>query len=149
MSPTKGIIASPSSTFRNSAHISQPRLFGTMAGSPSQALAKRSTDNALMPPPPPPKRQKRPAKVLDEDVYTDALSHIIARDFFPGLVESEAQQQYLTALDSKNNDWIREAGRNLTQVMTPGPDGRRRQGSEQADHSRDLIQQSSHMSIPS
>jgi protein DGCR14 len=99
-----------------------------MAGSTSQALTKRSTDNALMPPPPPPKRQKRPAKVLDENVYTDALSHIIARDFFPGLVESQAQQQYLTALDSNNNDWIREAGRNLAQVMTPGPDGRRRQG---------------------
>lgn len=81
-----------------------------------------------MPPPPPPKRQKRPAKVLDEDVYSDALSHIIARDFFPGLIESEAQQEYLSALDSNNNDWIREAGRNLTQVMTPGPDGRRRQG---------------------
>lgn len=99
-----------------------------MAGTSSQALAKRSTDNALMPPPPPPKRQKRPAKVLDEDVYSDALSHIIARDFFPGLIESEAQQEYMSALDSNNNDWIREAGRNLTQVMTPGPDGRRRQG---------------------
>lgn len=99
-----------------------------MASSSSQALAKRSHDNALMPPPPPPKRQKRPAKVLDEDVYSDALSHIIARDFFPGLVESEAQQQYLSALDSNNDDWIREAGRNLTQVMTPGPDGRRRHG---------------------
>lgn len=98
-----------------------------MVGSPSQALTKRSTDNALMPPPPPPKRQKRPAKVLDEDVYTEALSHIIARDFFPGLLESQAQQEYLTALDSDNNEWIRDAGRNLTQVMTPGPDGRRKQ----------------------
>jgi protein DGCR14 len=103
-------------------------VFFAMVGSPSQALAKRSTDNALMLPPPPPKRQKRPAKVLDEDVYTDALSHIIARDFFPGLLESQAQQEYLTALDSNNNEWIRDAGRNLTQVMTPGPDGRRRLG---------------------
>jgi len=82
----------------------------------------------LMPPPPPPKRQKRPPKVLDEDVYSDALSHIIARDFFPGLLETEAQQEYMQALDSKNDDWIREAGRNLRQVMTPGPDGRRRMG---------------------
>ncbi|KAK4580153.1 hypothetical protein LTR86_000356 [Recurvomyces mirabilis] len=90
------------------------------------AVAKRKTDVALMPPPPLPKRQKRPAKVLDEDVYSDALSHIIARDYFPGLLESEAQQEYLTALDSNNNDWIRDAGRKLTQVMTPGPDGRRR-----------------------
>ncbi|KAK5155674.1 hypothetical protein LTS14_005935 [Recurvomyces mirabilis] len=89
-------------------------------------VAKCKMDVALMPPPPLPKRQKRPAKVLDEDVYSDALSHIIARDYFPGLLESEAQQEYLTALDSNNNDWIRDAGRKLTQVMTPGPGGRRR-----------------------
>ncbi|KAK0269014.1 hypothetical protein LTR91_010641 [Friedmanniomyces endolithicus] len=92
----------------------------------STAITKRSADNLLMPPPPLPKRQKRPPKVLDEDVYSDALSHIVARDFFPGLLESEAQQEYLSALDSNNNDWIRDAGRKLTQVMTPGPEGRRR-----------------------
>lgn len=94
----------------------------------SQALTKRNSDSALMPPPPPPKRIKRPAKVLDEDVYTDALSHIIARDFFPGLLETQAQQEYLEALDSNNNDWIREAGRKLHQAMTPGPGGRGRRG---------------------
>ena len=99
-----------------------------MAELPSIALTKRSRDTALMPPPPPPKRQKRPKNVLDEDVYSDALSHIVARDFFPGLLETEAQQTYIEALDSKNNDWIREAGRKLTQVMTPIPDGRRRMG---------------------
>lgn len=95
---------------------------------PSQALTKCNTDSALMPPPPPPKRIKRPAKVLDEDVYTDALSHIIARDFFPGLLETQAQHEYLEALDSKNNDWIRDAGRRLHQAMTPGPGGRSRRG---------------------
>lgn len=99
-----------------------------MANSPSQALTKRSMETALMPPPPPPKRQKRPAKVLDEDVYSDALDHIIARDFFPGLLETEAQQDYMAALDSNNNDWIRESGRKLTQVMTPGPNDRFRRG---------------------
>ncbi|MCJ1373595.1 hypothetical protein MMC20_004823 [Loxospora ochrophaea] len=100
-----------------------------MASTPSsQALAKRSSDSALMPPPPPPKRIKRPAKVLDEDSYTDALSHIIARDFFPGLVETESQQYYLNALESKNPEWISEASQKLTQVMTPGPDGRRLRG---------------------
>lgn len=81
-----------------------------------------------MPPPPPPKRQKRPAKVLDEEVYADALSHIIARDFFPGLLEMEAQTEYMEALDSKNNDWVREAGRKLTHVMTPMREGQRRKG---------------------
>ncbi|KAF7187622.1 Splicing factor ESS-2-like [Pseudocercospora fuligena] len=99
-----------------------------MASSNSQTLAKRNSDSALMPPPPPPKRQKRPAKVLDEDVYAEAVSHIIARDFFPGLLETEAQKEYMDALDSDNKDWIREAGRNLTSVMTPGPDSRRGSG---------------------
>ena len=94
----------------------------------SQALTKRSSDTALMPPPPAPKRIKRPAKVLDEDTYTDALSHIIARDFFPGLLETQTQQEYLDALESQDNAWIAEAGRKLTQVMTPGPDGRRVRG---------------------
>ena len=81
-----------------------------------------------MPPPPPPKRIKRPAKVLDEDDYTDALSHIIARDFFPGLLETESKQEYLDALDSQDNEWIASASKKLTEVMTPGPDGRRLRG---------------------
>ncbi|KAL2351276.1 nuclear protein DGCR14 [Cryomyces antarcticus] len=92
------------------------------------ALTKRSNDTALMPPPPPPKRIKRPATVLEEDVYTDALSHIIARDFFPGLLESETTQEYLDAIDAQDSAWIAEAGRKLTEVMTPGPDGRRLRG---------------------
>ena len=96
--------------------------------SPSKALAKRSLDTSLMPPPPPPKRIKRPAKVLDEDDYTDALSHIIARDFFPGLLETESKQEYLDALDSHDSQWIAAAGRKLTEVMTPGPDGRKLRG---------------------
>lgn len=101
----------------------------TMAStSTSQTLTKRASDSALMPPPPPPKRIKRPAKVIDEDTYTDALSHIIARDFFPGLVEIESKQDYLNALDSQDHDWIAAAGRKLTEVMTPGPDGRRHRG---------------------
>ncbi|KAF2397131.1 hypothetical protein EJ06DRAFT_454340, partial [Trichodelitschia bisporula] len=92
------------------------------------ALVKRSADVALMGPPPPPKRIKRPSTVLDEDTYTKALSHIIARDFFPGLQETEAQQEYLDALESKDGAWIAEAGQTLTQAMTPGPDGRRYRG---------------------
>ena len=98
------------------------------SSSPSKALAKRSLDSSLMPPPPPPKRIKRPVKVLDEDDYTDALSHIIARDFFPGLLEIESKQDYLNALDSQDHEWVTAAGRKLTEVMTPGPDGRRLRG---------------------
>lgn len=96
-----------------------------MATEPSKTLTKRSAENSLMPPPPPPKRIKRPATVLDEDTYTGALSHIIARDFFPGLLESQTQQEYLDAVESKDKEWINEAGRKLSQIMTPGPEGRR------------------------
>lgn len=99
-----------------------------MASPPSQALVKRS-DGQLMPPPPPPKRIKRPATVLDEDVYTDALSHIIARDFFPGLLETQTKQEYLDALESKDKEWIRSSKQKLADVMrtpTPGSNARRR-----------------------
>ncbi|KAH8598013.1 nuclear protein DGCR14 [Bisporella sp. PMI_857] len=91
-----------------------------MALQPSQssALARRSADTQLMPPPP--KRIKRPKNVIDEDSYTDALSEIIARDFFPGLLESETQQEYLDAQESGDKVWISSAGRRLAQVMTPG-----------------------------
>lgn len=81
-------------------------------------VCKRSSDMALMPPPSV-KKIKRPKKVLDEDSYTEALSRIIARDFFPGLLEAETQQEYLDALESKDNAWIASAGRRLQHVMTP------------------------------
>jgi protein DGCR14 len=85
-----------------------------------KALARRATDVELMPPPPPTKRIKRPRNVIDEDSYTDAISEIIARDFFPGLLETETQQEYLDALESRDSAWIQSSGRRLQQVMTPG-----------------------------
>ncbi|KAF9881328.1 nuclear protein Es2 [Colletotrichum karsti] len=87
---------------------------------PSNALVRKRTDTDLMPPPPPAKKIKRPKKVIDEDTYTDALSKIIARDFFPGLLEAETQQEYLDALESKDAAWISSAGHRLQRVMTPG-----------------------------
>ncbi len=95
----------------------------------STALTKRQSpsSSALMGPPPPPKRIKRPPKVLNEDDYTDALSEIIARDYFPGLLESKTQQEYLTALESNDPAWIADAGAKLREVMTPGPHTRSRQ----------------------
>jgi protein DGCR14 len=72
-----------------------------------------------MPPPPPRKRQKRPAIVLDEDEYAQAVSDIIARDYFPALYEMQAQTDYIEAVESNDKDWIREAGVRLTQAMTP------------------------------
>lgn len=88
--------------------------------SASALVRKRAAELALMPPPPPAKKIKRPKKVIDEEAYTDALSTIIARDFFPGLLESETQQEYLDALESKDKSWINNASRRLKQVMTPG-----------------------------
>ncbi|KAE8825406.1 hypothetical protein HRS9139_08516 [Pyrenophora teres f. teres] len=97
-----------------------------MSASHSTALTKRSASNALMAPPPAPKRIKRPSVVLDEDTYVSAVSHIIRRDFFPGLAEADAQREYLNAVESKDKSWIREAGKKLTQVMTPVPSGHRK-----------------------
>ena len=85
----------------------------------SKSLVRRSTDDVALMPPPPVKRIKRPPKVLDEDDYTSALSDIIARDYFPGLRETQAQQDYLTALDSRDGGWIAEAGQKLREAMTP------------------------------
>ncbi|KAH6658781.1 nuclear protein Es2-domain-containing protein [Verticillium dahliae] len=87
---------------------------------PTQALVRKRADTDLMPPPPPTKKIKRPKKVIDEDAYTDALSQIIARDFFPGLLETETKQEYLDALESKDAAWISNAGQRLQRVMTPG-----------------------------
>ncbi|KAK2601939.1 hypothetical protein QQS21_004530 [Conoideocrella luteorostrata] len=90
------------------------------SGSPAMALVRKRAGTDLMPAPPPVKKIKRPKKVLDEDSYTEALSQIIARDFFPGLLETEIQQEYLDALESKDVAWISSAGRRLQHVMTPG-----------------------------
>ncbi|KAK4948221.1 hypothetical protein LTR28_007467 [Elasticomyces elasticus] len=93
-----------------------------MAACTPRALTKRNAETALMPPPPPPppKRIKRPTQALDEETYASAISHIVARDFFPGVLEARAQQEYLDALDSHDGAWIREAGRRVRVLMTPG-----------------------------
>ena len=90
----------------------------TLESAKSGALVRRSNDTELMPPPP--KRIKRPKNVIDEESYTDAISEIIARDFFPGLLEAETQQEYLDAQESGNREWISSASRRLSQLMTPG-----------------------------
>ncbi|XWW96582.1 hypothetical protein V2A60_004559 [Cordyceps javanica] len=84
----------------------------------SNAIIRKRQDTELMAPPPPVKKIKRPREVLDEDSYTNALSQIIARDFFPGLLETEIQQEYLDALDSKDAAWISSAGQRLRHVNT-------------------------------
>ncbi|KAL6243291.1 hypothetical protein RBB50_009843 [Rhinocladiella similis] len=93
----------------------------------STALVRRSSaqDVAAMPPPPF-KRIKRPPKVLDEDEYTSALSDIIARDYFPGLLESQAQHEYLAALESDNDSWIAEAAQKLREAALPASSSSKR-----------------------
>lgn len=57
--------------------------------------------------------------VLDEDEYTEALSHIIARDFFPSLVHIGATNEYLDALKSHDPELIGATVRRLEQLSTP------------------------------
>ena len=96
-----------------------------MATSTGNSLVKRKVAELALMPPPPVKRIRRPTTVLDEDDYTAALSEIIKRDYFPGLLESEAQREYLAALESNNSMWIEEAGKKLIQASKSGP-GRRK-----------------------
>jgi protein DGCR14 len=125
----------PSTNFLNSTLYSDQHgiaLTAAMESEPtSKALTKRSAETALMLPPPAPKRIKRPVRVVNEENYLSALSHIIKRDYFPGLAEVESQQEYLDALESKDAKWITEAGHRLEQAMTPGP-ARGRRGTSMA-----------------
>lgn len=91
----------------------------TMESSKKSAalVKKRDQELSLMAPPPAPKRIKRPTTVLDEETYLNGLSHIIARDYFPGLVQNEAKQEFLDALQSKDDSWIQEAGSRLHESM--------------------------------
>ncbi|CAI2164639.1 4867_t:CDS:2 [Funneliformis geosporum] len=58
-------------------------------------------------------------EVLDEDSYTEALSEIIKRDFFPSLLTLEAQHDYVDAWNTNNPELIKEATRKLTELTTP------------------------------
>ena len=63
-----------------------------------------------------PKRSLSRQTVLEEDEYTAALSHIIARDFFPSLVHLDATNEYLDAVESRDPQLIGASVRNLESI---------------------------------
>lgn len=75
---------------------------------------------------PPPRSLDRQV-VLEEDEYTEALSHIIKRDFFPSLVHLDATNNYLDALRSEDPQLINASVRQLQDLATPAPSSRRYQ----------------------
>ncbi|KAF8642332.1 hypothetical protein AX16_009601 [Volvariella volvacea WC 439] len=72
-----------------------------------------------------PNRSLNNQVILEEDEYTTALSHIIARDFFPSLAQLDATNGYLDALRSGDPNLIDATVRRLEQVNTPYIDSRR------------------------
>ena len=71
---------------------------------------------------PVPDRSLNRQVVLDEDEYTEALSHIIARDFFPSLVHLDATNEYLDALHTQDPHLINASVRRLQEISsTPTP----------------------------
>ncbi|GJJ72964.1 protein DGCR14 [Entomortierella parvispora] len=60
-----------------------------------------------------------PQKILEEDDYTDALSKIIERDFFPDLARLRRQHAYLDAVQANDLERIAATARDLAGNDTP------------------------------
>jgi len=81
-------------------------------GSANKELIKISDNQSIA-------SSKPKQEILDEDSYTEALSEIIKRDFFPSLLTLEAQNDYVDAWNTNNPELIKEATRKLTELTTP------------------------------
>lgn len=66
--------------------------------------------------------------IIQEDTYTDALSHIITRDFFPNLPHVHATNAYLTALTNNDPELLSSSIRRLAQLAQEKEDGVGRAG---------------------
>lgn len=66
--------------------------------------------------------------ITQEDTYTDALSHIITRDFFPNLPHVHATNAYLTALTNNDPELLSSSIRRLAQLAQEKEDGGRYSG---------------------
>ena len=55
-------------------------------------------------------------RVLEEDVFTDAMAEIIERDFFPSLAILKAQEEVLQAEQTGHQGWIEAAKSKLSQA---------------------------------
>ncbi|CAA7266553.1 unnamed protein product [Cyclocybe aegerita] len=86
----------------------------------SSSLPEASTSTSQ------PERSLNRQVVLEEEEYTAALSHIIARDFFPSLVHLDATNEYLDALSTRDPHLINASVRRLEELSTPAPSTRRR-----------------------
>jgi protein DGCR14 len=59
--------------------------------------------------------------ILEEEEYASALSHIIARDFFPSLVHLDATNEHLNAPSSRDPHLIEASVTRIRDLGTPGP----------------------------
>ncbi|KAF8078503.1 nuclear protein DGCR14 [Lyophyllum atratum] len=78
-----------------------------------------------VPPTPRPGRSLNRQVVLEEDEYTEALSNIIARDFFPSLIHLDATNTYLDALHSRDPHLINASVLRLEQINSTPLQSRR------------------------